>query len=382
MLFPESSAGLLYDVMTHHLGFRQGDEGKTMGLAPYGGPELFAELAPRLKLSADGSFTFMAAEELYARLAEYVPERAPGAPMLPRHQHVAFAAQALLESIVTNAFAAAVKVTGRRRLAYAGGVALNSVANHLAAIRAGLDDLYVAPNAGDTGHALGCALMGAYEFGGWPPPAAETPEYLGPPYGDRAIEEAGRACGLPMTRPRDLPAELAAHIANGWITARFDGPAEFGPRALGNRSILCDPRRPGMVAHLNDRVKHREPFRPFAPTVLLEHAPAWFDLSAASRYMLRVARIRPEMQARIPAVVHVDGTGRVQTLTRVQNPGFWPVVHAFFERTGVPVLLNTSFNVAGRPIVETPADAVACFTSTEIDVLALGPFLLTKPPRP
>ena len=377
--FPENSAGLLYDIVNHHVGFRQGDEGKTMGLAPYGGPDLFDQIRDRLHLHDDGAFTFLPPDHLKDLLERYVPARQPDSPLTERHQNVAYAGQALLEAIVSNAFAAALRLSQCRDLAYAGGVALNSVANEIAYQAARPRRLYVATNPGDTGHALGCALYGAYEVAGWSPRRREVPEYLGPTY---RVEEmaAVPAAGWPVVRP-DRPEPLIARcIANGHIVARFDGAAEFGPRALGNRSILCDPRRPDMKDYLNERVKHREPFRPFAPTVLEDRAAEWFDLDARSAYMLRVVPVRPEQRERIPSVVHVDGTARVQTLARSENPAYWSIIAAFDDLTGVPMVLNTSFNLAGKPIVETPADAVECFAATEIDVLALGPFLLSKRP--
>jgi carbamoyltransferase len=350
-----------------------------MGLAPYGRPELFDELRPSLRLREDGGFEFLPADEFKARLERYVPARRPDGELTERHENVAYAGQALLELIVGNAFAAALRLTGCRDLAYAGGVALNSVANEIAFQTARPRRLYVATNPGDTGHALGCALFGAYEVAGWAPRRRELPEYLGPTYG---VAEMARACAgrWPLVRPTQPERLIARVIANGHIVARFDGQAEFGPRALGNRSILCDPRRPDMKDYLNERVKHREPFRPFAPTVLEERAAEWFELAERSAYMLRVVPVRPEARARIPAVVHVDNTARVQTLARAENPGFWAIVAAFDELTGVPMVLNTSFNLAGKPIVETPADAVECFDATEIDLLALGPFLLAKRP--
>ncbi len=378
MLTPESSAGLLYEIITRHAGFRLGDEGKTMGLAPYGEPELLDRLLPSLELREDGSFRFIDPDELRALLQGYIPERWPEEEWKPEHRNVAFMGQAILERIVVNAFQAALRLTKTKKLTYSGGVALNSVANDLAARAAGPEALYIAPNPGDAGHALGCALYGAYEIAGWPPPRKETPEYLGPAYSPSAIEEALQGFPFAVSRPESIEPQLAQCIANGYITARFDGGAEFGPRALGNRSILCDPRRPEMKDYLNARVKHRESFRPFAPAVLEEEAAKWFDLDGRSAYMLRVAPVRPSVKERIPAVVHVDGTCRVQTVTAAENPGFHRVIRAFASLTGVPVVLNTSFNVAGKPIVETPRDAVECFCATEIDVLALGPLLLSK----
>jgi carbamoyltransferase len=380
MLTPESSPGLLYEIVTRHVGFRLGDEGKTMGLAPYGSPELLERLLPSLELRDDGSFRFLDPENLRALLREYIPERWPHEEFDARHLQVAYAGQAILERIVTNAFRAAMELTGAKRLAYSGGVALNSVANEIAARATRPEALYIAPNPGDTGHALGCALYGAYEIAGWIPPRQETPEYLGPTYTADAIERALRGVNCATARPESPETALARCIANGHITARFDGAAEYGPRALGNRSILCDPRRGDMKDYLNARVKHREGFRPFAPAVLEEAAADWFDLDGRSAYMLRVVAAREEMKSRIPAVVHVDGSCRVQTVASRENPAFYRLIREFASLTSVPVILNTSFNIAGKPIVETPRDAVECFLSTEIDVLAMGPALLSKRP--
>lgn len=380
MLFPESSPGAIYDIVNHHVGFRQGDEGKTMGLAPYGRPVLFTQLRRELRLHDDGSFAFMPHADFAQRLNEYVPERQAGEQMTERHEEVAYAGQALLELIVANAFKAALRMTGMRDLAYAGGVALNSVANEVAYRAARPRRLYVATNPGDTGHALGCALFGAYELAGWKPTNRELPEYLGPDYSNVEITRVATSNGY-SENCRPYSDEVAARcIANGHIVARFDGGAEFGPRALGNRSILCDPRRTDMKDYLNRRVKRREPFRPFAPTVLEDQASKWFDLDERSSYMLRVVPVRPEVAGRIPAVIHIDGTARVQTLSRVENQSYWRLISAFHRMTGVPLVLNTSFNVAGRPIVETPAHALECFASTEIDVLILGPRIISKRP--
>lgn len=380
MLFPESSPGLLYEIVTRHCGFRLGDEGKTMALASFGETELLDRLHPSLLLRDDGSFQFIPHEEFHRLLQEYVPERWPYGSWNQELYNVAYAGQAIVEEIVVNAFRAALRLTGQRKLAYAGGVALNSVANEAAARAAGPESLYIAPNPGDTGQSLGCALFGAFEIAGWPPFGKEIPEYLGPPYREREIKKALRGCPFPVTRSQTVDADLARVIANGHITARFAGGAEFGPRALGNRSILCDSRRPGMKDRLNERVKHREPFRPFAPAVLAEAASEWFELNERSAYMLRVVPVRPGAEDRIPAVVHVDGSCRVQTVAEADNPGFYAVIREFANLTGVPVVLNTSFNVAGKPIVESPRDAVACFAATDIDVLAMEPFLISKQP--
>jgi carbamoyltransferase len=381
-LFPEMSAGTIFDATTHHVGFRQGDAGKTMGLSAFGEPDLFDQLRGHLRLREDGGFTFLSSEEYLSRLRDYTPPLEPGAELGQRDMNVAYAGQAILDLIVANAWRAALEQTGLPNLVYAGGVALNSVANRQAWRQAGPRRLYIPPNPGDPGQALGCAMFGAYEVAGWDPPRRELPEFLGPPYGMGDYDAAISSTGVTALRPDpgELQALTARCLANGHIVARFDGGAEFGPRALGNRSILCDPRRPGMKDHLNLRVKHRESFRPFAPTVLEEHAPSWFDVGGRSPYMLLVAAIRPERLGLVPAVAHVDGTARVQTLARGDNAGYWGVVSAFHDLTGIPLVLNTSFNLAGRPIVETPLDAIECFASTEIDVLVLGPYLIGKRP--
>ena len=380
LLFPESSPGLLYEVATHHVGFHLGDEGKTMGLAPYGSPDLYRRLLPLLHLHDDGTFDFIPHTEFQALLEDYVPERAQGEEISPRHQDIAFAAQALIERIVCNAFEVVMRRAGCRKLAYAGGVALNSVANGIAFRETQPEALYVCPNPGDTGHALGCVLFGAYEIAGWPVPLKEIPEGIGPMYSTDEMLTLAQSSSFEVCVPDDQATELARCLANGYITARFAGGAEFGPRALGNRSILCDPRRPDMKDYLNSRVKHREGFRPFAPAVLEERAAEWFELSEPSAFMLRVVPVRDHARDVIPAVVHVDGSCRVQTVAPHDNPGFYSLLRAFESITSVPVLLNTSFNVAGKPIVETPQDALNCFGLTEIDVLALGPVLVSKRP--
>lgn len=378
IFFPESSPGVLYEVASHHLGFPLGEEGKTMGLAPYGGPELLERLQPILRLHNDGSFSFMPHLEFQDLLEKYVPRRKPGEEIIEQHKNVAYAAQVILEQIVTNAFRVALQLTRQRQLVYAGGVALNCVANEVAFRAVRPDAFYVPPNPGDTGQALGCAFFGAYEIARWSSSQVEVGDYRGPSYSEGEMVEAARNSGYPVHQPANLDAELARCIANGYITARFAGAAEFGPRALGNRSILCDPRRPDMKDYLNYRVKHRESFRPFAPSVLEENAADWFDLEQRSAFMLRAVPIRPGLRDRVPAIVHVDGSCRVQTVSATDNPEFHGLIRTFASLTGTPMVLNTSFNVAGKPIVETPEDAVACFQSTNIDVLAIGRVLVSK----
>ena len=378
-LFPETSIGVLYALVNHHVGFREGEEGKTMGLAPYGGPEFYDRLRPMLQLRDDGSFDFIDPREFHRLLGGYVPARMPKAEILPLHMNVAYAGQRLLEDCVTNALQAAARWK-HDGVVYAGGVALNSVANEVARRAAGVQQMYVPPNPGDSGHALGCALLGAYEIAGWAPPEQELSDYLGPHYSSDDIEVTARSTRhhvIRATEPEDL---IARCIANGHVIARFDGRAEFGPRALGNRSILSDPRRHDMRDYLNERVKLRETFRPFAPSVLLEHASEWFDLQEESPFMLRVVPVRSERAHEIPSVVHVDGTSRVQTVKRSDNPDYWRLIKAFAKLTSVPLVINTSFNLDGQPIVESPGDALACYEASRIDLLVLGNWLLSKRP--
>ena len=285
-LFPEMSSGAIYDETTFHVGFRQGEEGKTMGLAAFGGPGLFDSVRRHLELHDDGGFTFLRRVEYQAAMEEYVMARDPRAAMTERHMDVALAGQSIVEAIVVNAWGAALRATGQSNLVYGGGVALNSVANEKAWRQVRPERLYIPPNPGDPGHALGCALFGAYELADWERPRTELPEYLGPTYPEKELRAVAAVSGYPVARPSELEAVVAAIIAKGHIVARFDGGAEFGPRALGNRSIVCDPRRPGMKDFLNLRVKHRETFRPFAPTVLAQHCHDWFDIEGDSPYML------------------------------------------------------------------------------------------------
>jgi carbamoyltransferase len=376
--FPEMSAGLIYDTTTQHVGFPQGEEGKTMGLAPYGETELFDQLRDHLLLYDDGGFQFLENEKFTAILNEYVPAREAKGEITQRHMNVAYAGQAIVNLIVTNAWRAAMSLTGLKKIVFAGGLALNSVSNDIAIRATQPEACYIAPNPGDPGQGLGCVLFGAYEIAGWTPRQNELPEFLGPKYSLEEMRDLAFQCGYPVAQPTDLEPVIGRCIANGHIIARYDGSAEFGPRALGNRSILVDPRRPGMKDYLNSRVKHREGFRPFAPTVLEEYAKDWFDLDVPSPYMLRVVPILPDKIDLIPAVAHVDGTARVQTLSNQENPGYYRLIDAFREITNIPLVLNTSFNIAGKPIVEKPQDALECFEQTEIDILALGPYVISK----
>ena len=377
--FPESSPGLLYHWFTNYLGFRSGEEGKTMGLSSYGRDSCYRALSPHLEMHDNGAFRFLGHKELQATLSDLgAKPRRPGTSIEPIHGDVARAGQMLLDNIVTNAVTALARLTPSRNLCLAGGVALNSVSNERAFRRSRFQNLYVMPNAGDCGQALGCALYGAHVLRRDRKSRGLLSDSLGPPYTDSEVVAALRAANLEPVVCPDIAASVAGLLAAGFVVGWFQGGSEYGPRALGRRSILADPRPQPMKDYLNCHVKHRESFRPYAPAVLEDKSAEWFDLKGTSPYMLRVVDVRPEKRSTLAAVTHVDGTARVQTVSRYENPLFYDLIRKFENRTGVPVVLNTSFNRAGEPIVETPADAIECFMSTRIDALAIHNFLITK----
>jgi carbamoyltransferase len=374
--FPDS-LGLFYSIVTAHLGFRVNeDEYKVMGLASYGRDthaEQMAELLPfegeaafRLEtrlidLAGKTSMTTPALERLLG------PARPPGSAIEPRHEDIARSAQARLELALERI---AATLPPGEPLCLAGGVALNGAANaRLAASR----PIHVPFAPGDSGGAIGAALLGGIALGS-PRPSKPPSPYLGPAHDDEEMRSAVRETGLRCTPLQELGGLdfVAGELEKGRIVGFFDGRSEFGPRALGSRSIVADPRSAHMRDVINARVKHREPFRPFAPAILEERADEYFDLRAPVPWMTQISPVRPEVRDRIAAVVHVDGTGRLQTVNRLAAPNFHALIEAFARRTGIPVLLNTSFNVAGEPIVCSPLDACRCFISAGLDGMVLG----------
>jgi len=376
---PRSSPGLMYADFSRHIGYYSGEEGKTMGLAPYGRDEIYQQFLPELKLFDDGSFAFLSSNELCARLNSIQPRRSREEPVEPVHADIAYAGQRILEDVLTNAMQALGRMTPSfiENVCLSGGVALNSCANEKIFRASRFKDIYISPNAGDDGHALACALYGARVLLGQPSPVSLPDDYLGPPYSDEEIE---RSLVPYSVEVRDADVDtVASMLAERRIVALFQNGSEYGPRALGNRSILADPRRSEMTDIVNERVKRRELFRPYAPVVLEEKVSEWFEHDGPSPFMLRVVQVRPDKVAHLGAVTHIDGSARLQTINRETNPRLYAIIEAFERRTGVPILLNTSFNVAGRPIVETPEDAIDCLYSTGLDALVAGKFLLTKP---
>jgi carbamoyltransferase len=371
--------GALYSRLSIYIFGHWNKCGEVMGLAPYGGP---GGVGPLLETKGDEVGLREWGREFDK---PFLPERKRDWEASPSMQHwkdAAWRVQDDTERVLLERAAWLRQATGASNLCLAGGVALNCVANGRLAREAGFDGIWVQPAAGDDGIAIGCAYYGYLEILKQPRSFVMQHAYLGREYGR---DEVGAALEKPMVRlqttvteSNDICGDTARLLADGNVLAWFQGRSEFGPRALGNRSILADPRRAEMKDKLNKRVKHRQAFRPFAPVVLEERSAEIFEGETESPFMLIVKRVRPEWQERIPAIVHVDGTARVQTIRRDQNERLYGLLKAFETITGVPVLLNTSLNVKGEPIVETPNDAVACFLGTGIDYLVLHDRVIAK----
>jgi carbamoyltransferase len=366
------SLGLLYEEVTAHLGFRRSsDEYKVMALASYGDPARF-DLAFRDRVRATGDGGFMVEPVDLAALA---PARHPDEGWQDVHADLAAAVQRRLEEVVLDLARWLHARTGEETITLAGGVALNCVANGRLAAEGPFARVWVQPAAGDAGTALGAALAVAARRG--EPRVPFTTAALGRGWDDDEIESVLKAAEQPYERPADLAETVAEALARGAVVGWFQGRSEYGPRALGHRSLLCDPRRPENLGRMN-ALKGREEFRPVAPMVLAERAAEIFDGVQPSPYMLFVHRVDPAWVDRIPAAVHVDGTARIQTVSDAEEPLVAAMLRAFERRTGVPVVVNTSFNTAGRPMVDTPRHALECFGSGPIDLLALGPFVMRR----
>lgn len=403
VLFPHS-LGIFYTAVTQWLGFpKYGDEGKVMGLAPYGDPSPHLErMAELVRLDGhlfelgldyfrhDKEGVDMTWDEqtptigtLYSeRLVEsFGPAREPRTELEKRHEDVAAALQAMLEEAYLHLVREAWERTRIPNLCLAGGVALNAVANGRIRPETSFEAVYVQPAAGDSGIAVGAAFHVWNQRLGRPRGFVMEHAYTGPEYSDEDYAAALAAAGLEAERMDDdaLFPFVAERIEAGDVVGWFQGRMEFGPRALGNRSIIVDPRRDDMKDILNARIKHREPFRPFAPSILAEATGEWFEQDYASPFMVLVYKTREDKRERIPAVNHVDDTGRLQTVEERVSPRYWRLIKAFEERTGVPVVLNTSFN-ENEPIVMTPEHAAETFAKTRMDVLVLGNRVVRREP--
>ena len=418
--FPHS-LGLLYSAFTYYTGFKvNSGEYKLMGLAPYGVPKYAHSIFDNLiDLKADGTFRldldyfdYCTGLRMTNRRFDALfggDPRSPEEPLTQRHMDLAASAQAVLEEVMLRLTRSLRSETGMRRLCLAGGVALNCVANGKIMRDGRFDDIWIQPAAGDAGGALGAALLASHRLFDEPRPStarrrserrgdAMQGGYLGPEFDEDSVRGALDAAGARYSAltSDELVAAAADALADGKVMGWFQGRMEFGPRALGNRSILADARSPTMRRTLNLKVKSRESFRPFAPSVLRSEAPDWFDADWDSLYMLLVCDVRPErrshldsdslsgldqldaLRSEIPAVTHVDYSARLHTVDPEINPRYHALLSEFQRRTGCPVVVNTSFNIRGEPIVCTPADAFRCFMGTEIDCLAIGNFFLCK----
>jgi carbamoyltransferase len=382
-----NSVGLVYTFLTEYLGFAGfGDEGKVMALAAFGSDTYVERFRDVMRPVADGGYkidmTYFS-YDVFGQLrpftakfaATFGPPRAPHEPLTDRHRDLAFALQTVTEEIILHVVRALLERYPTRNLCLTGGVALNCVANARVLEETGVQRVWVPPCASDTGAPLGSALWHTHQTLGYPRRFELTHAYYGRAYSDAHIERALDRRGLNYTRMSEpqLLRRVAQDLADGKIVGWFQGRFEMGPRALGNRSILADPRRAGMRDELNDRVKKREPFRPFAPAVLVDRAAEFFELDQPDPFMTLAPRVRPDKRSVIPAAVHVDGTGRIQTIDRAANPRYYGLIEDFGRITGVPVLLNTSFN-RKEPIVASPEDAIACYQQSGIDVLVMGDF--------
>jgi carbamoyltransferase len=389
------SLGLLYSTLTAFLGFKvNDDEYKIMGLASYGKPRFRSEFEKLIELHADGSFTLSLpyfgymydGDKMYSAEMEklFGKARRPNEPIEECHRDIAASLQAVTEDamVVMARSCLGNQSSGNpnANLCLAGGVAYNCVANSKVVEHGGFERVFIQPAAGDNGAALGAALWASHEVLGAPRHPVEYNTLLGPGFGEEEILERLNAFDTQFVRLDEdaLCKCVAALIHKNLIVGWFQGRMEFGPRALGCRSILANPCSPDMKDILNARVKFREEFRPFAPAVIEEAAATYFEMNGRSPYMLLTPRVRPERAVEIPSVTHVDGTARVQTVSATQQPLFHRLIKSFAELSGVPILINTSFNIRGEPIVCTPDDAIKCFMGTDIDFLAIGSFLVTK----
>jgi carbamoyltransferase len=410
VLFPHS-LGVFYQALTQYLGFpNYGDEYKVMGLAPYGTVALVTEMRELIDIAPDGTFKLNlkyfnhhrkriahqwsggAPEfaDLFSPALEELlgPRRKPTQPLENRHRDIARSVQVMYEEAFFHLIRTLQKRSGVANIALAGGCAMNSVANGKVRRVTDFRRVYVQAAAGDAGGAIGAAYALWHSLGGARLFVMEH-GYWGPQFNRREIasvldkarrQVADAHCAIrEIDDEAELCQEVARAISEGKVIGWFQGRMEWGPRALGNRSILCDPRRSDMKELLNAKIKRRESFRPFAPSVLEEAVPHWFEEDDAVPFMMQVFQIRPERRREIPAVTHVDGSGRLQTVCRSTNPRYYRLIETFAKMTGVPMVLNTSFN-ENEPVVCRPEEALSCFLRTKMDLLVLGDTVITRLP--
>jgi carbamoyltransferase len=387
------SLGSFYEAVTQYCGFQTNyDEGKTMGLAAWGDPDRFGPIVDDIvKVDESGGIhvdlSYFAYQFWGHRWCSQKFCDTFGASRDPkseknafeqRHMDVAAAFQRTLEKRALELCQVLRRRTDAEHVVIAGGVALNSVMNGRIVRESGFRDAYIMPAAGDNGTAIGAAFCLCNNVLGKPREYVHLDPYLGPSYSEERLTSIIKECKLKAEHHPDIARAAAKMIHEGNIVGWYQGRMEIGPRALGNRSILADPTLKDMKARINAEVKHREAFRPFAPAVPAELKGNYFDTRVDDPFMLKVCDVLPEMRSRLPAITHVDGTARLQTVDRNVNPLFHELLVRFGELSGIPVLLNTSFNIMGEPIVESPYDAIRCFFSTGIDYLVLGNHILAK----
>ena len=383
------SLGILYTLLTQHLGFNLFEEGTVMALAATGDTGMVEPMRRLVRLEPDGRFSFDMSYfdfDRYGQIQPFTqrfhdtfgPSRSTGAPLTDHHRAIAKGLQTVTEDVALHVIRHLATIHPSRNLVLTGGVALNCVANARILADTPYRRVWVPPCASDTGAPFGSALWHSHMTLGLPRRHELTHPFYGLDYDDEAIERALTAAGLAYQRLDDarlletVARDLAADRIVGWFQGRF----EMGPRALGNRSILASPVNPAIRDIINARIKYREPFRPFAPAVLAARASEWFEISQPDPFMTVAPRVRSDKVERIPSAVHVDGTARIQTVERAANPRYHDLIAEFERLTGVPVLLNTSFNKQ-EPIVARPEEAISCYLRTEMDVLVLGSFYTT-----
>jgi carbamoyltransferase len=377
-----NSLGLFYAQFTQYLGFvPNSDEWKVMGLAPYGNPGInLSEFISSNHESyhVNAPLLFERSKGISAIAKRLGPERTPESEIDDSFKNVAFAVQDACEVAMLALVRLATQKTNCRDVCLAGGVALNSKANGKIQASGMVDNIFVQPAASDDGVALGAVFAPYLDHGGRLPMRPMRHVYLGPEFTDADIEKALRTYKLRATKLENVASTTAELLANSKIIGWFQGRMEFGPRALGHRSILADPRDPEMSAKVNNAVKFREWWRPFAPSMLKEVASEYLEHACDSPFMILTNPVRPEKRGTIPSVTHVDGSARPQTVEQDLNPLYWNVINEFGKRTGVPVIMNTSFNLRGEAIVNTPTDAIRTFFSSGMDALVIGPYLVEK----
>jgi len=386
------SLGVFYSAMTDYLGFlRASDEYKVMGLASYGEPEYYDEFKKIIRAKGDAWYAMDLSWMQYHYLPgsrhgyfskkfidRFGPPRKKSEPVEARHRNLAASAQLILEETVLRMVRHVHREAGSNNLCLAGGVALNCAMNGRLLREPASHEIYVQPASGDDGIAIGAAYQLHHQMTGSKRSFVMRDARIGPEYSNDDIRTFLDRAKIPYEIPHVLEDRAAQLIAEGNIVGWYQGRMEFGPRALGSRSILADPTRPEMKDLINKHVKHREEFRPFAPSCLAERASEFFEGCTDSPFMLFVYPVKKDKQELLPAITHVDGTARVQTVSDETHPRYYRLIQAFEKLRGVPVVLNTSFNVMGEPIVNTPEDAVRCFYSTGLDALAIGDYIVIK----